>query len=65
MIRPGIMLHPSINFIIIISRALGSKLPDCPVRAMFVIKEFDEFVERVSIGALRVGTTRSRRRDDL
>jgi hypothetical protein len=37
-----------------VARPLGAELPDGPVVAMLGVEEFDERVERVAVGALRV-----------
>ncbi len=49
------MPNPPINLTIRIPRPLGTELPDLPLDAVFVVKEFDELVERVAVCTLRVG----------
>ena len=65
MVRPGKMVHRPINIAVKIACALGPKLPNRPVFAMFFIEEFDEFVQRISIDRLRISATRTRCGDDF
>lgn len=54
MIRPWVMPHATIYRFIGIARSFGAKLPYGPVFTVFRIEEFDELVERVSVGELGI-----------
>jgi hypothetical protein len=53
-IRPWVMPHATIYRFIGIACAFGAKLPYGPVFTVFRIEEFDELVERVSVGELGI-----------
>lgn len=55
MIRPRVMSHAVVHELIRIAGALGAKLPDGPIGAMLGVEEGYEMVERIAVGALRVG----------
>ena len=54
-VRPWIMPYAVVNFLVWVSCTFGAEFPDGPLGAMFLIKEFDELVGRVTVGALGVG----------
>ena len=64
MVWPWIVVDAVVDLRVGVTGAFGSELPDAPVGPMFVVEEFDELVERVSVGALRVVGGRTRRCDD-
>lgn len=49
------MPHTAIYGFIRVSSAFGAEFPYCPVLAMFIVEEFHELVERISVGELGVG----------
>lgn len=59
MVRPGEMVNAPVHFRVGIACALGTELPDAPIRTMFRVEEVDEGVERVAVCALRVGCGRA------
>lgn len=59
MIRPWVMSDPVINKLVRISGTFATELPYCPILAVFRIEECDETIERITVGALRVGLRRA------
>jgi hypothetical protein len=49
MIWPREVMNAIVNLGIRIPGALGTKLPDTPVLAMFGVEEFDKLIERIAI----------------
>lgn len=64
MIRPWIVPYPTIDFRIWIACALSAEFPYCPIRAVLVVKKFNESVSRVPVSTLRIGGGWSRCCDD-
>ena len=52
---PGKMVYSIVDFAVWVARTFGTKLPYCPLVAVFVIKKLDELVGWITVGALRVG----------
>jgi hypothetical protein len=65
MIKLREMVRPPIHLVIRIPCTFGPEPPDCPVFPMLIIKELDKFIVGISISALGIGTTRTRRGNDL
>lgn len=42
-----------------ITSSFGAELPNSPVFAMFFVEELNKRVERITVGALRIGATRA------
>jgi hypothetical protein len=55
MVRPRVVANAIVHRLIGIPGPLGAKLPDGPAIAMLTIEKGNEAVERVAVGALRVG----------
>ena len=55
MIGPWVMPYTIVDLAIGIARTFRPKLPYGPFFTMFVVKKFDKFFSRVSIGTLGVG----------
>lgn len=61
---PGIVMYAVVHFAVRVAGAFGSKFPDRPFGAMFVVEKFNEGVCRVAVGTLWVGRRRPGCRDD-
>jgi len=59
MVWPWKVGDPVIDEIIWISSALSSKLPYCPIRAMILVEERDQVIDRSSIGELWISVRRT------
>ena len=55
MVWPRVVPYPVVDLRVWVSGTLGTKFPDRPLGAMFVIEKFDKGIRRVAVGALRIG----------
>jgi hypothetical protein len=55
MVRPRVMPYAPVHSLVGVPSPLGSELPYRPAVAVLGVEERDEAVERVAVGALRVG----------
>ena len=53
----GVVVDAVVDVRVGVAGALSAELPDGPVVAMLLVEELDQRVERVAVGALRVGAT--------
>jgi hypothetical protein len=59
-----VVVYAVVDLRVWIARPLGAELPYRPVVAMLRVEEFYERIERVAVGALRVGAAGPRCGDD-
>lgn len=54
MVWPRVVPHPVVYGMVGVTCAFGAEFPYSPILAVLRVEEFDEAVEGVSVGALRI-----------
>jgi len=59
MVGEGIVVDTVVHLRVWVARPFGAELPDGPVIAVLGVEKLDERIQRIAVGALRVGSAGS------